>query len=699
MFLFAEPVWLKEKETEMNCRVRFKAICKAASSAEIHIATSGIYQLWINGIFVSYGPARAGKGCFRMDSFNIGKYLTEKENTVVIEVAGYYCKSFYILQQPSFLQAEIVSENNCLAATGKDFSARLNPYYYRKIQRYSYQRTFAEGYNYQKPTDSFLTDGSLGNAETETVSEKKIIERRAPYPIYEKISAEPLFSGRIEHRIPKKYVFDRYCEDSNIEKGLITGFKQEELECMPEKEYQEFEFFPGGDYRSALGNMQYSVYKLPYNATGMLCFDISCDGPVTLYISGDEIITDGRINPVRERVCNIIRLELPEGCRSFQSFEVYTMQYIQISCISGSCRISNLSMVEYKHPPVREIRLEDADMQLIADAAVETFRQNAVDVFTDCPSRERAGWLCDSYFIGKAEKAITGGNVIEESFLENFLHEDRFAGLPEGMLPMCYPADVLSGSFIPNWAMWFVVELADYLKRTGNREFTDRFREKVYALIRYFSRFENEDGLLESLEGWIFVEWSRANDEDMICGVNYPSNMMYYAMLRAASGLYGDSELAEKAEKIKKTIIEQSFDGTFYVDHAERKDGRLVPVNEITEVCQYYALFCGISDPQSQPDFFERMKNEFGPQRDTSKVWREVYPAAPFIGNCLRLEVLTGYGYKDEVLRDIRGYFLHMAETTGTLWEKATTENSCNHGFTGCIIAWLKELSVLSEDT
>ena len=283
--------------------------------------------------------------------------------------------------------------------------------------------------------------------------------------------------------------------------------------------------------------------------------------------------------------------------------------------------------------------------------------------------------------------------------MDNFLHEDRFAGLPEGMLPMCYPADVLSGSFIPNWAMWFVVELADYLKRTGNREFTDRFREKVYALIQYFSRFENEDGLLESLEGWIFVEWSRANDEDMICGVNYPSNMMYYAMLCAASGLYGDSELAEKAEKIKKTIIEQSFNGTFYVDHSERKDGRLVPVNEITEVCQYYALFCEISDPQSQPDFFERMKNEFGPQRNTSKVWREVYPAAPFIGNCLRLEVLTRYGYKDEVLRDIRGYFLHMAETTGTLWEKATTENSCNHGFTGCIIAWLKELNVLTEDT
>lgn len=29
------------------------------------------------------------------------------------------------------------------------------------------------------------------------------------------------------------------------------------------------------------------------------------------------------------------------------------------------------------------------------------------------------------------------------------------------MLPMCYPADVDGGGFIPNWAMWFILELKD----------------------------------------------------------------------------------------------------------------------------------------------------------------------------------------------------------------------------------------------
>ena len=43
-----------------------------------------------------------------------------------------------------------------------------------------------------------------------------------------------------------------------------------------------------------------------------------------------------------------------------------------------------------------------------------------------------------------------------------------------------------------------------------------------------------------------------------------------------------------------------------------------------------------------------------------------------------------------DVLKNIKGYFIHMAERTGTLWEKAETTNSCNHGFASAVLYWLK---------
>lgn len=123
----------------------------------------------------------------------------------------------------------------------------------------------------------------------------------------------------------------------------------------------------------------------------------------------------------------------------------------------------------------------------------------------------------------------------------------------------------------------------------------ERFKTKAFGLLKYFSRFENSDGLLENLESWVFVEWSRAND--LTNGVNYPSNMLYSAMLSAISELYDLPELSKKAEKIRETVYYQSFDGKFFRDHAVRENGILKTKSDSTEVCQYYAFFSGLQRP------------------------------------------------------------------------------------------------------
>ena len=58
------------------------------------------------------------------------------------------------------------------------------------------------------------------------------------------------------------------------------------------------------------------------------------------------------------------------------------------------------------------------------------------------------------------------------------------------------------------------------------------------------ARYENEDGLLENIPGWVFVEWSKANE--LTDGVNYPSNMLYSATLLAASSCIKRRNTAKK---------------------------------------------------------------------------------------------------------------------------------------------------------
>lgn len=690
IFLEAKPVWISDREQDVNCRVQFKAVCPQRESAVIHIATSCIYQLYINGKFVSYGPARAGRNHFRLERIDISHYLTAENNIIIIEAAGYFCASFYVMQQPSFLQAEILSNGEVLAVTGKDFSARINPYYIRKVQRYSFQRTFAEAYTQIDNTDSFFTDFTSGDCCVVATEPKTVIERTVPYPDFEVTAATLIGNGAVEKVVPERYSYDRYVLQVGFDDGEATGWQKDELDALIEEDWQKMSFAPMNiDVCEQIESGRYNMYSFEHNSTGMPRLTVVCDRPMTVYLVFDEILTDGKIDPRRTRSCDIVRYKLSEGRHTIQTFEVYTMKYIQVIAVDGKVSVEELSLVEYKHPEIAVPQLGDAKMQLIASAAVETYRQNAVDLFTDCPSRERAGWLCDSFFLARAEHALTGKNIVEEAFLENFLHEEKYENLPEGMVPMCYPADHWSGTFIPNWAMFLAVEMADYKKRHGRQELIDRFKNKLYGILKYFEQFENSDGLLEDLESWVFVEWSRANDSDMVQGVNFPSNMLYYAAITAVAELYGDTVLEQKAERLKSAINAISYNGEFFVDHAIRTADGVKAVNEATEVCQYYAFFCGVASSQTHPELFDRLINEFGPNRDIQTVYPEVHKAAPFIGNYLRLEILKNYGYDDLVTQNIKDYFYYMAERTGTLWETAETGCSCNHGFASCVLYWM----------
>ena len=75
------------------------------------------------------------------------------------------------------------------------------------------------------------------------------------------------------------------------------------------------------------------------------------------------------------------------------------------------------------------------------------------------------------------------------------------------------------------------------------------------------------------------------------------------------------------------------------------------------------------------------LTEEFGPDRVKKGMHPDIYPANAFVGNYLRLDVLTRYGLKERCLQEIEGYFYYMAEKTGTLWENITDYASCNHGF------------------
>ncbi len=699
-FKTAKPVWLEGRETEMNVFAGFRAVFEAPPNANVILRMTGAtnYRCFINGEFVGHGPARGPKGWFRVDEWNVTAFLRPGKNIAAIEVAGYNANAYYVLDQPSFLQAELLAGDTVLAATGdakQPFESFALDERVQKVQRYSFQRPFIELYRYTPDSLAWRTDPAAKRpaAPCAIQPEKTLLSRGVPYPLPTIHPVQKqLSSGTVDPNIKVEHPWrDRSLREIGPK---LKGYPIDQLEevvsdtlqhtgvksVVPEnKAVSDQSVFP-------LMANTFQTLDLGQNLTGFVTLKVRCTEKTRLYVLFDEMLTKDDVYFLRLGCVNAVSFYLQPGEYQLQGYEPNTMRYLKLLCLEGSCEVTQVGLRLYENPDTARASFESAEPKInrLFSAGRSTFAQNATDIFMDCPHRERAGWLCDSFFTARTAMALSGTPSVERNFLENYLLPQDFQPLPKGMLPMCYPADHNDGVFIPNWAMWFVLELGEYVDRSGDRDMADALKSKVLGLIDYFKPFRNSDGLLEKLDSWVFVEWSKANS--FVQDVNYPSNMLYSAVLSTAARLYALPELETEATQIRKTVLEQSFDGDFFVDNAVRKNGKLEVTQNHSEVCQYFAFYFNVATPEKHGELWNRLQNEFGPKRKESKAYPEVFPANSFIGNMLRMELLSRQGRCQQILDESIDYLYYMAERTDTLWENVDDNASLNHGFASHIV-------------
>ena len=678
--------WADYKSDYKNRVILFQIKINNVENPILNIAALNVYNIYAYDKFLGFGPARAAHGYTREESYNLSEYVKDEEIVITVEVCANYVDNYFTANELPFFCAE-VSDNGEVLATTTDFAAYSDISRIVRTQRYSFQRHFSESYTNLEKKQNFLLGDTNGykSIEMQQVTGNQIISKLVNTPKYQVLQAyDTIDTGEIYEDDTLKLPTDRAIFGVG---ELIKGYKYEELEDKLSDEVGRLNF-----KTKECGNIlknQYKTFDFKRNVSGFIGLDIDVSEDCTVYAIWDEILGDKPYQKpefFRMATCNVVKWKLVSGTYSLKSFEPYTMRYLKIIVMGGSAEIKNAYVTLFENPDADRLKFScsDKDIQLIYEAAKNSFSQNAVDILMDCPSRERAGWLCDSYFTAQAERLLTGENLVENSFLQNYLLAPQEKFLPDGMIPMCYPSDNPDSVFIPNWSMWYVLELRNVLLRDGKSEIIEASREKVLGIIEYFKNFENEFGLLENLEKWVFIEWSHS--KYFVKGINFPSNMLYSAMLSAASDLYDLPELKEKSDKLKKTIIELPYNGEFFIDQAIRENGEVVITENITETCQYYAFYFGIATRESHPKLFKTLMEKFGAQRDIEKVYPNVYPSNAFIGYFMRLDYMCKLGMADKAISQCKDYFLHMATETLTLWENDKSSASCNHGFASYVV-------------
>lgn len=634
-----EFVWAGERE-QKNTQLIY-SIDVEESCTKLSVCAVDGFQVYLNGEFCCYGPERTAAGYVRPKNISL-----RGVRKIEVKVTGYNITMFGCDFQRPFFGAEIY-KGDSVAYTTKDFICTKRLDRIVNMPRYSVQRGYAEGHDFSQNGSEEL--------ETYPVAAPSLIGAMAERCNYQVFSFLPLgkekaFSGFEEEKTP--------WWEKNLPKGEMESYALSPRTPAQAIGYKALDF------------------KLATESTGFLKLEIEAEETTDIYAVFDEILPGGKWMYRRSGCNDFIALKNVKGKRTWIACEPYAFQYLKI-LYRGKATIKP-SLIAYQNDQANFVEIfGDEKVVAVFNAAKNSFCQNAVDIFMDCPGRERAGWLCDSYFTAKSELLFTGKNEIEKAFLDNFLIA-KTPDIPEKMLPKCFPSEHRTGTYIPNWAMWYVLELEDYLARTGDRVLIEKAKEKIYGLVDFFKKYFNEYGLLEDLESWVFLEWSICNSDEYIAGVNFPSNMLYARMLEAVAALYNDEALKNQATEMKETIVQLSYDGNFFADNAVRVEGKLVRCDDhVSETCQYYALFMGL---KTDENFKRRMMEEFGPLR-AENVYPEIGRSNMFIGNYLRFFWLCDEGEYERVMKEMLEYFYAMAQKTGTLWEKDAPTASCNHGF------------------
>ncbi len=699
----ARPVWISEKEREMNVYAVFKADVKIPKDSELHIAGTVFYRVYVDGNFVGFGPARTARDYVREDIFPLSDYVgyEEEKSEIIVEAMGYYCRSLSTALQPSCLLAEVQCGGRVLAYMGNDFEGYLPGCREQKAERYSIHRHFCEVWDYRSCKS--VVDAAYKAVVTVLPDMPEVIKRRVPYPKYDMIDLKELCCHGT-------YTFD----------GSLPYKESRYPWAIPDWwgrfEWEEMLYHPYGwlqrqkqtiigrnkDLPMILKKGEYAILDFQQIEVGFIKICMESIEESDIIIGFSEYYSGEEFKFPNMDVHNVIECLVREGdSREFLSFEPYAFRFVMIAVKEGCIKLNEAGVLTYMFDDSNLVCPDCPNevLSAICRAAIRTFAHNAVDLYTDCPSRERAGWLCDSYFTARAEYAMTGKTVIEDAFLENYRLYKNHGELPEGMLPEAYPSDVRPvREFIPQWTLWYILEVEEYVFVRGHRDMAEAFHQSIYGLLEFFKRYENEDGLLERLPSRNFVEWSKANE--WTWDVNYPTNFLYAQALECVYRLYGDEECRARSEQVRASAVEQSFNGGYFVDHALRDEKGVLQVqSEASEACQYYAvLFAGIDINDEK---YKKLKTLISDVFTTNRngLMPEIVEVNAFIGAYLRMEVLLRMKEYKLLLKDVEGFFGKMAEYTGTLWENRQFEGSYDHGFASYAFVVISEALKNSERT
>ena len=673
-----------------------------ACSMTVAIAARNVYRLYVNGEMVMHGPARTAHGYARVDEITLPASAAPVVH-IAVEVAVYgdtyngYSNSCTL--EPGMLTAEVKAGDEVLSATGRDawqvcrLTARLP-----RTERMSHSGLCCEIADLRKADDSWMLGACEAFTPAVPCDEPIYLKRRAPLPTFQVHAAHDLLSYgscRIDPAKPLQPAFwnrPAYTPAGYYDSLPVHAY-EDCLRTVEDNADCALRLTRSADGALTLcgDHDKYLCFDMEQSRVGFICIDITAEQEGIADIVRTEALEQDGSFALMHNV--VTRLYLKKGRNRYITFEPGLARYLKLYLRgAGDITLHSLSMRDYIFPDAHKSAFlcSDENINRLYQAAKRTLLLNTLDVFMDCPDRERGGWLCDSLWTARAAYLMLSDTDVERDFIENFLLTKDMC---KGFFPEVYPGNSPTYSTqvpITTWSFWLMCELCEYVARTGDKALALEHTARIEEFVRGSSSFIGPSGLIERMPG-TFIDWSNANSAEYQRDVSTAANALYAFALQQLGKLYDRPDWVQQGDTMRGILRNAllsaaelplhkltSFPDGFTV----HDDGTLTAGSLTSEAALYTALWSGLFSKDEAPALYRTLRDTMGPAPR--------FPANPnigasglFIGLCIRLDLLSKCGAYDTLFADLNAiYQPQLREGPGTLWENSVIDASSRcHGF------------------
>lgn len=578
----------------------------------IKISADTRYKLYVNGVFVQFGPSRGDKQVWYYDEVDISKNLKAGKNVIAVMVLRYPenpAKGNHGMIRTSIpglmLEGSIYTTNATIdvsADTGYKCYKDERVSFVKEEERFApliihervYGNPLYRAWKMPEYDDSFWEEAYVypDYVIHPAVSPGNLLPRNIPF-LYRKPRR---FDSVVAIR---KSIYSKDTWNDFLEAKKTIVIPPNSKEVIEVDAGEEMTGFIHASFKGGMGAKVKLMYAEAYVQDGF-------EGPARVPIKTNRCDAQNGHLIGYSDYYHLYGLGNDQRKENYNPFWFRTFRFIQISIETAdeALEFCEFDYEETGYPLEVQtyVNTSDTSMNKIWEISERTLRRCMHETYEDCPYYEQLQYIMDT----RAQILFTYATSADDRLARKCIEDMRRSQRYDGLLNCSYPNS--STNVIPGFSIYYIFMVYDHMMYFGDKKLVKDCMPTIDRILSFFHDHLDERGIVGNTGGmlmdrfWSFIDWAKEWNETFGVpkaikqGPITMESLLYVLGLQYAAKLYdflgnNDSkkEYLDEAKRVQQAIL----------THCVGKNGMLTDgpgVEEYSQHCQVFAVLTNTGD-------------------------------------------------------------------------------------------------------